>query len=58
MIVVCSGAKIVLDLAATREWLETHAVTVIGYECDELAAFYSRQSGFGGRLSSGMRPNK
>jgi pseudouridine-5'-phosphate glycosidase len=45
MIVVCSGAKIVLDLAATREWLETHAVTVIGYECDELPAFYSRQSG-------------
>jgi pseudouridylate synthase len=45
MIVVCSGAKIVLDLAATREWLETNAVTVIGYECDELPAFYSRRSG-------------
>lgn len=45
MIVVCSGAKIVLDLPATREWLETHAVTVIGYECDELPAFYSRKSG-------------
>jgi pseudouridine-5'-phosphate glycosidase len=45
MIVVCSGAKIVLDLPATREWLETNAVTVVGYGCDELPAFYSRQSG-------------
>ncbi len=45
MIVVCSGAKIVLDLPATREWLETQSVTVIGYGCDELPAFYSRQSG-------------
>lgn len=45
MVVVCSGAKIVLDLPATREWLETHAVTVVGYRCDELPAFYSRASG-------------
>ena len=45
IVVVCSGAKIVLDLPATREWLETHAVTVVGYECDELPAFYSRASG-------------
>lgn len=45
MIVVCSGAKIVLDLPATREWLETYGVTVLGYQCDELPAFYSRQSG-------------
>ena len=45
MIVVCSGAKIVLDLLATREWLETHGVTVIGYGCDEMPAFYSRRSG-------------
>jgi pseudouridine-5'-phosphate glycosidase len=45
MIVVCSGAKIVLDLPATREWLETHGVTVAGYGCDELPAFYSRASG-------------
>ena len=43
--VVCSGAKIVLDLPATREWLETHAVTIVGYQCDELPAFYSRSSG-------------
>ena len=45
MIVVCSGAKIVLDLPATREWLETYGITVVGYGCDEMAAFYSRQSG-------------
>jgi len=45
IIVVCSGAKIVLDLPATREWLETNGVTVAGYQCDELPAFYSRQSG-------------
>ena len=45
MIVVCSGAKIVLDLPATREWLETHGTTVVGYGCDELPAFYSRNSG-------------
>ncbi len=45
MVVVCSGAKIVLDLPATREWLETHGITVAGYQCDELPAFYSRRSG-------------
>jgi pseudouridine-5'-phosphate glycosidase len=45
MIVVCSGAKIVLDLPATREWLETNSVTVVGYGCNEMPAFYSRQSG-------------
>src|SRR5437870_6068745 len=45
MIVVCSGAKIVLDLPATREWLETNCVTVVGYQCDEMPAFYSRTSG-------------
>jgi pseudouridylate synthase len=45
IVVICSGAKIVLDLPATREWLETHAVTVVGYQCDELPAFYSRASG-------------
>lgn len=45
IIIVCSGAKIVLDLPATREWLETHGITVVGFECDELPAFYSRRSG-------------
>lgn len=45
MIVVCSGAKIVLDLRATREWLETNGITVVGYQCDEMPAFYSRTSG-------------
>lgn len=45
IVVVCSGAKIVLDLPATREWLETYGVTVIGYRCDQMPAFYSRNSG-------------
>src|SRR5215213_1669442 len=45
MIVVCSGAKIVLDLPATREWLETHGVILLGYGVDEMPAFYSRASG-------------
>ena len=45
MMVVCSGAKMVLDLPATREWLETYGIAVVGYGCDEMPAFYSRQSG-------------
>jgi pseudouridine-5'-phosphate glycosidase len=45
IIVVCSGAKIVLDLAATRVWLETNGITVVGYGCDEMPAFYSRSRG-------------
>jgi pseudouridine-5'-phosphate glycosidase len=45
IIVVCSGAKIVLNLAATREWLETNGITVVGYGCDEMPAFYSPSSG-------------
>ena len=45
IIVVCSGAKIVLDLPATREWLETNGVTILGWQCDEFPAFYSRLSG-------------
>jgi pseudouridine-5'-phosphate glycosidase len=45
MTVVCSGAKSVLDLPATREWLETHGVCVVGYGCDEMPAFYTRRSG-------------
>ncbi len=44
IVVVCSGAKIVLDLPATREWLETNGVCVLGFGCDELPAFYSRTS--------------
>ena len=43
--VVCSGAKIVLDLPRTREWLETTGITVLGWQCDEMPAFYSRTSG-------------
>ncbi|HEX2205388.1 MAG TPA: pseudouridine-5'-phosphate glycosidase [Longimicrobium sp.] len=45
MLVVCAGAKSILDLAATREALETHGVLVAGYGTDELPAFYARESG-------------
>ena len=43
--VVCAGAKSILDLPATLEWLETAGVPVIGYGSDEFPAFYSRHSG-------------
>jgi pseudouridine-5'-phosphate glycosidase len=43
--VVCAGAKAILDLPLTLESLETQGVPVIGYQTDELPAFYSRQSG-------------
>jgi pseudouridylate synthase len=60
MIVICSGAKIVLDLSATREWLETHGVTVLGWQCDEMPAFYSRTSGLAidERVDSGKEVSK
>ncbi len=45
LVVVCSGAKSILDLAATREALETLGITVLGWQCDELPGFYSRSSG-------------
>jgi pseudouridine-5'-phosphate glycosidase len=45
--VVCAGAKAVLDLRLTLEYLETHGVPVIGYGTDRLPAFWSRDSGLG-----------
>ncbi|MEO6528097.1 MAG: pseudouridine-5'-phosphate glycosidase [Gemmatimonadaceae bacterium] len=45
MVVVCAGAKSVLDLAATLERLETLSVTVIGFRTDELPGFFTRTSG-------------
>lgn len=45
MIVVCAGAKAILDLPATLEYLETHSVPVVGYQTAEFPAFYSRNSG-------------
>ncbi len=45
--VVCAGIKSILDLALTREYLETHGVPLIGYGTDTLPAFYSRDSGHG-----------
>jgi len=46
MVVVCAGAKAILDLPATMEYLETMAVPVVGYLTEDLPAFYSRESGF------------
>ena len=46
VMVVCAGAKSILDLGLTLEYLETHGVPVIGYGTEELPAFYTRRSGF------------
>jgi len=46
VMVVCAGAKSILDLGLTLEYLETKGVPVIGYGTDELPAFYTRQSGY------------
>jgi pseudouridine-5'-phosphate glycosidase len=46
MVVVCAGAKAILDIPATLEVLETYGVPVIGYQTSEFPAFYSRKSGF------------
>lgn len=45
MIVVCAGAKAILDLPATLEYLETHSVPVVGYQTKQFPAFYTRDSG-------------
>lgn len=44
--VVCAGAKSILDIGLTLEYLETHGVPVLGYGVDEFPAFYTRKSGF------------
>lgn len=44
--VVCAGAKSILDLGLTLEYLETKGVPVLGYKTDELPAFFTRKSGF------------
>ena len=46
MIVVCAGAKSILDLPSTLEMLETNGVPALGYGTDEFPAFFSRRSGF------------
>lgn len=45
--VICAGAKSILDIGLTLEYLETNGVPVIGFGTDELPAFYTRKSGFG-----------
>jgi pseudouridine-5'-phosphate glycosidase len=44
--VVCAGAKSILDIGKTLEFLETQGVAVVGYRTDEFPAFYARSSGF------------
>lgn len=44
--VVCAGAKSILDIGLTLEYLETHGVPVVGYKTEEMPAFYTRRSGF------------
>lgn len=44
LIIVCAGAKAILDLPATLEYLETHGVPVVGYQTSEFPAFYSARS--------------
>ena len=46
VMVICAGAKSILDLGLTLEYLETKGVPVIGYGTEELPAFYTRHSGF------------
>jgi pseudouridine-5'-phosphate glycosidase len=45
VLVVCAGAKAILDLPSTLEWLETYGVPVVGYGTDRFPAFYNRDSG-------------
>lgn len=45
--VVCAGAKSILDIGLTLEYLETQGVPVVGFGTDEMPAFYTRKSGFG-----------
>lgn len=47
VVVVCAGAKSILDLGLTLQYLETHGVPVIGFGTDILPAFFSRESDFG-----------
>lgn len=45
--VICAGAKSILDIGLTLEYLETNGVPVVGFETEEFPAFYTRKSGFG-----------
>ena len=58
VIVVCAGAKAILDLPATLEYLETFAVPVVGYSTDEFPAFYSTSSGLPVSARVPTRPMK
>lgn len=46
VVVICAGAKAILDLPGTLEFLETYRIPVVGYQTNEFPAFYSKSSGF------------
>lgn len=56
IIVVCAGAKAILDLPATLEYLETNSVPIVGYQTDEFPAFFSRSSGLKINISAESAP--
>jgi pseudouridine-5'-phosphate glycosidase len=56
IIVVCAGAKAILDLPATLEYLETNSVPIVGYQTDEFPAFFSRNSGLKINASADSAP--
>ena len=56
IIVVCAGAKAILDLPATLEYLETNSVPIVGYQTDEFPAFFSRSSGLKINVSAESAP--
>ena len=58
VMVVCAGAKSILDLGLTLEYLETKGVPVIGFGTEELPAFYTRHSGFKVDYKNGLRTQR
>ncbi len=56
IVVVCAGAKAILDLPATLEYLETNSVPIVGYQTDEFPAFFSRNSGLKINVSAESAP--
>ena len=56
IVVVCAGAKAILDLPTTLEYLETNSVPIVGYQTDEFPAFFSRNSGLKINASADSAP--
>ena len=56
VVVICAGAKSILDLPATAERLETLGVPVVGYRTSDLPGFFTRETGIKGVLIIGVQP--